>query len=137
MSETLQLDGLLLLLMDQGYISQEQAREIQSSHAQNGKPIRTIVIDTQLMTEDDLLGIIANYQGSHVINLPATDIPAEVVRSVPASVARMYNVVPVSVGVNSIEMVAYDLISPQLMDELMFVLTRDVSFVFAREEDVR
>jgi type IV pilus assembly protein PilB len=137
MSETLQLDGLLLLLLDQGYISQEQAREIQSSHAQSGKPIRTIVIDTQLMTEDDLLGIIANYQGSHVINLPATDIPAEVVRSVPASVARMYNVVPVSVGVNSIEMVAYDLISPQLMDELMFVLTRDVSFVFAREEDVR
>jgi len=137
MSETLQLDGLLLLLMDQGYISQEQAQEIQSSHAQNGKPIRTIVIDTQLMTEDELLGVIANYQGSHVINLPATDIPVEVVRSVPASVARMYNVVPVSVGVNSIEMAAYDLVSPQLMDELMFVLTRDVTFVFAREEDVR
>ena len=71
MSEALQLDGLLILLMDQGYISQEQAREIQSSHAQNGKPIRTIVIDTQLMTEDDLLGIIASYPVSYThLTLP-------------------------------------------------------------------
>ncbi|MDA1045065.1 MAG: ATPase, T2SS/T4P/T4SS family, partial [Verrucomicrobia bacterium] len=49
----------------------------------------------------------------------------------------MYNCLPVSTSNNSVEMVAYEIVSPQIMDELMFVLTRDVSFVFAREEDVK
>jgi type IV pilus assembly protein PilB len=134
---TLHLDPLLQLLHDQGFVTDEQAQEIQSSHEEGGKSIRNVVTGMQLLTEDELLEVMAGYYGSRVINLPATDIAPEVVRSVPASVARMYNVVPVGAGANSVELAVCDMMSPQVMDELMFVLTRDVSFVFAREEDVK
>jgi type IV pilus assembly protein PilB len=137
MADTLQIDQLLQLLHDHGFVTDEQAQEIQANHEQGGKSVRSIVIDAQLLTEDELLEIVAGYYGSRVINLPATDIAPEVVRSVPASVARMYNVVPVGAGANSVELAVCDMMSPQVMDELMFVLTRDVSFVFAREEDIR
>lgn len=129
-------DPILQLLSDQAILNPGQIEEIMEEHERTGKPIRRIVIDTELITEDQLLEIMANYIGTKVINLPATDIPPDVIHSVPASVARMYNIVPVEKGSNSVVLAVCDMINPQVMDELMFVLTRDVSFVFAREEDI-
>jgi type IV pilus assembly protein PilB len=135
--EGIQLDPLLELLHEHEVLPAEQLAMMQDEHEKTGKPIRGIILDSGVMVEDQLLELIAGYQGTRVINLPATDIPPDVVHSVPASVARMYNCVPVEGTNSAVELAVFDMISPQIMDELMFVLTRDVSFVMAREEDVR
>ena len=137
MADTQQADPLLPILLDKGIISDAQLAEIEEEHTQTGKPVRKLLVDGAILTEDKLLGVMAEFLGTTVVNLPATDIPPDVIHSVPASVARMYNVVPVAMGPNSVELAVFDLVSPQVMDEIMFVLTRDVSFVLAREEDVR
>jgi type IV pilus assembly protein PilB len=134
--ETHYSDGLLQLVAEKDLVSPEQAAEIENERQDTGKPVRNILLDMGLTPEADLLGVIAEHLGSRVVNLPATDIPTDVVRAVPASVARMYNAVPVAATTNSVELAVYDWISPQIMDELAFVLSRDVSFVLAREEDV-
>lgn len=128
---------LLRLVVEHGVLSTEQAREIEGEHERTGKPFRNILIDTQFLSEDQLLEIIAGYLGVRVVNLPATDIPPDVIHGVPASVVRMYNCVPVEMDQNSVALAVSDLMTPQIQDELMFVLTRDVSFVLAREEDLR
>ncbi len=130
-------DALLQLMVDQGYLSREQGQMVETEHVENGKPVRALLVDLEFLSEDDLLEVVAGYHGTSVINLPATDIPPDVIHSVPASVARMYMVVPVELGPNSVVLCVGNLIDPQIQDELMFVLTRDVSFVVAREEDVR
>jgi type IV pilus assembly protein PilB len=129
-------DPLLQLLVDRGLVRSIQAEEIWQEHEASRKTVRKIVLDKELVTEDRLLGVMAEYMGSRVINLPATDIPPTVVRSVPFAIARMYNVVPVSATANAVELAVSDIVPTQTMDEIMFVLTRDVSFVFAREEDI-
>lgn len=130
------LDPLLELLVDQELLTSEQVQDITIEHQNTGKTIRRLVIDMGIMSEDQLLEIIAGYLGTYVINLPATDVPPDVIHAVPGSVARMYNVVPVEVGPNSIQLCTFEMMSPQVMDELMFVLTRDVTFVLSREEDL-
>jgi len=130
-------DPLLPIIIEKGILAEDQVKELQEEHAQTGKPIRKLLVDNEILAEDKLLEIIADHIGSRVVNLPATDIPPDVIHCVPASVARMYNVVPVTMGPNSVELAVFDLVSPQIMDEIMFVLTRDVSFVLAREDDVR
>ncbi|MCE9615045.1 MAG: GspE/PulE family protein [Lentisphaerae bacterium] len=137
MAETQQLEPLLQLLEEQEILPRAQLLQMQEEHVQTGKPLRNIVLDAGALGEDQLLELIAGYQGTRVINLPATDIPQDTLHSVPASVARMYNCVPVEATNNSVELAVFDMISPQVMDELMFVLTRDVTFVLAREEDVK
>jgi type IV pilus assembly protein PilB len=137
MAETRYNDPLLQVLADRSLLPVAQIDEVAREFAGAGKPVRRILLDTERFTEDQLLAIMADYLGTHTINLPATDIPPDVVRSVPVSVARMYNVVPVSLTATSVEVAVFDLVAPQTMDELMFVLTRDVSFVLAREEDIR
>ena len=130
-------DPLLELVVEQGYVTAAQVADIREEHEQTGKTVRHMLVDMEILGEDDLLEVMAGYLGSRVINLPATDIPVDVIHSVPASVARMYNTVPVEMGVNSVVLAVAELVSPETMDELMFVLTRDVSFVLAREDDVK
>ena len=131
------LDPMLQLLEDHEILPHARLVAMQDEHAQTNKPIRAIVLDAGVLSEDQLLDLVAGYQGTRVINLPATDIPPDVLHSVPASVARMYNCVPVESSNSSVELAVFDMINPQIMDELMFVLTRDVTFVLAREEDVK
>lgn len=137
MAEMIFEDQLLQFIYEQGLIEDDQAATIAQEHEDNGKSVRHLLVDLEFIAEDELLDVIAGYHGSRVINLPATDIPPDVVHSVPASVARMYNVVPVSLTNTAVELAVTDMVSPEVMDELMFVLTRDVSFVLCREADLR
>ena len=137
MDEFAQTDPLLQTMIDQGILTDEHVASIVEEHERSGKSVRGIVLDMGLMEEDQLLEIIAGHLGASVINLPATDIPPDVIHRVPASVARMYNICPVTMTQSSLEIAVSDIISPEVMDELMFVLTCDVSFCVAREDDIR
>ncbi len=129
-------DPLLGLLTEHGMLTEERVEEIRQRQERSGQSIRTLLVDMEILSEDDLLEIIAGYLGTRVVNLPAIDVPPDVVHAIPASVARMYSVVPVEKDMDSVTLAVADLMSPQTMDELTFVLTRDVSFVLAREADV-
>ena len=130
-------DPILQLLEAQGLVTADQLQEIFDEHQRSGKPVREIVTNMEICPQDTLLELIAESLGVRVVNLPATDIPPDVVRAIPASVARMYMVVPVEKGANSVTLATYDLMSPATIDELAFVLSKDIQLVLAREDDIR
>ncbi len=132
-----ELDPLLAVLKEQGRITTEQIADAVEENRATGKPIRTVLLNLEIVQEDLLLEVMAAYMGTRVINLPATDIPPEVVHAIPASVARMYTVVPVERNTGSVVLATYEMVTPQKSDELAFVLSRDISFVLAKEDDVR
>ncbi len=137
MPDVHQIDPVLQLLESNGLVSAEQLQEITDEHQRSGKSVREIVVNMDICPQDTLLTMIAESLGTRVVNLPATDIPPDVVRAIPASVARMYMVVPVDKGVNTVTLATYDLMSPATIDELSFVLSKDIQLVMAREDDVR
>ena len=102
MAETQYRDTLLQLLVDQEMLTDDQAVTVWEEHESSGRSSRSLLVDMGMIEEPPLLEIIAGYLGTRVINLPATDIPPSVIHAVPASVARMYSVVPVSMEGNSI-----------------------------------
>ena len=130
-------DVLLQQLGEEGLVTPQQAEEVLDEHERTGKPVRQVLLDMEIVPEDQLLSTIAAQLGTHVINLRDLDINVDVVRALPASVARMYSVIPVEADTGSVRLATFDLLSPEIVDELMFVLTRDVSFVVAREEDIK
>ena len=130
-------DLLLQQLREDGLIAPDQANEVVDEHERTGKPVRQVLIDMDIIAEDQLLEVIARQLGTQVINLRDLELQPEVIKTIHASVARMYNVIPVEVGKNSVTLATFDLLSPEIVDELTFVLTRDVSFVVAREDDIR
>ena len=132
------LDPLLDLLVQNGVLDDAQVDTIlEESKNPTGKTLRQLLIDGEYVMEDDLLGMMAAYQGCDVIDLSELTLDTDTVQSIPASVARMYNVLSVAADDTSVTLATSDLIDPRVSDELSFVLTKEVRFVMAREEDVR
>jgi type IV pilus assembly protein PilB len=130
-------DPLLQQLLDDQQITAQQAEELLDEHERMGKPVRELLVDLDVMTEDAVMEAIARQLGTEVVDLVHTEIPTDVIRSVPASVARMYNVIPTRVDSHSIEFATFELLSPEVIDELTFVLTKDITFVIAKEADIK
>jgi len=130
-------DPLIDLMISNGIIDEQQSTELREEHALNGKPIRDLLVDMGYVAEDDLLAMMAAYQGCEVIDLEGFSPDTALLESVPGNVARMYTVMPVELSGGTITLATSNLLEPQVMDELMFVLTKDVHFVFAREKEVR
>lgn len=137
MPDEQELDPLLNVLLDQGVLTRQRLEEVLEEHGRTGKSFRDVLIDMDVVSEEKLLALIAAHLGSRVVDLAAMDIPPNVIKTIPASSACMYNVVPVESGPNSVVLAVCDLLDPALVDEMTFVLTRDVSFVLAREEELR
>lgn len=126
-------DPIIELVVSNGYIEESQVADLQEEHERAGKSYRELLIAQGILTEDDLLGLMASYQGCDVIDLENMQISTEVVTSIPPSAARMYNVIPVKAETGSVTLATSTIIEPQVMDELRFVLARDVQFAMATE----
>ncbi len=130
------LDPILQILVQNGYIDDDSAKDLQDIAKTEGKSVRQLVIDQQVVTEDDLLAAMAAYQDTEAIDLGAMTIETEVTEAIPASTARMYNVFPVAADDTSVTLATFDLVDPRISDEMLFTLSKEVKFVFAREKDV-
>ena len=137
MAEAEYSDALLLALSDAQLITAQQAEEVLDEHERTGKPVREVLMDMDIISEDRLLEIIAGQLGAELISLRDLEPPPEVIKSVPGSIARMYNVIPLEASPQSVTLATFDLLSPEVVDELQFVLTRDVSFKVASQEDIK
>jgi len=132
-----QFDPLLDLLVQNGFLDNDQVETIREEQRNDGgKPIRQIVIDGGYATEDDLLAMMAAYQGCEVIDLAAMTLDTDTVNAIPASIARMYNVLCVGVEDSSVTLATANLVDPRVSDEVAFALSKEVRFVMAREQDV-
>ncbi|MFH1969308.1 MAG: ATPase, T2SS/T4P/T4SS family [Verrucomicrobiota bacterium] len=137
MAEATHVDPLLQLLRDSKVVNATQVEEILEEQKRTGNAARKVIMDLGIVKEDDLLVMIASHLGTSVINLAEREIPEEVVKAIPASVARMYSVVPISLDASGVVLAISQLLEPAMVDEIRFVLTRDLTFVLAREEDVK
>jgi len=57
-------------------------------------------------------------------------------QAVPGSVARMYSIMPVEADAHSVTVAAADIISPETLDEIRFVLSKDVLIAVASEGEI-
>ena len=130
------LDPILQILVQNGYLDEEGARDLQDLAKTEAKSVRQTVIDQEIVTEDDLLACMAAYQDTEAIDLGGMTIDTEVTEAIPASTARIYNVFPIAADDMSVTLATFDLVDPRVSDEILFTLSKEVRFVFAREQDV-
>ena len=134
---TQQFDPLLDLLVQNGVLDKDGVDTIREEQANSGgKTVREIIVDGGYLDEDTLLGMMAAYQGCEVVDLSKVELDDDVVNAIPASIARMYNVLCVGVDGNSVTLATSSLVDPRVADEVAFSLSKEVRFVMAREKDV-
>ena len=124
------------LIRERNLVSPEQFREVQEEHERTGKPLSHIIIDFGLISEEQLLRAVAEHLNLEFINFNDIDISQNVLRVMPASVARMYGAVPVMMTGNTVTVAVLDPYNPQLVEELAFVLGKDVQLAVAPSKQI-
>jgi type IV pilus assembly protein PilB len=127
---------LLSLIREQGLIDDLQYEEVAAEHKRAGTPVAQILQDFGIMDLDAILQTISNYMGSEVVSLTNRDFAPELIKLVPANTARMYRCIPVGMSDSGIQMAFEDPLNPARVDEVGFIVKRDIQPVIANPAEI-
>ena len=127
---------LVALIRERGLLDDLQIEEIGQEVQRSGKPVAQILQDYGLLDLDSILQIMADHLGTMVVTLEPDAIPPEAVAAVPNETARMYQVVPVALYGDTLQVALADPLNPQTMDELGFSLKHTLQLVVANPADI-
>ena len=130
-------DPLLALVKEQGLIDDLQYEEVLGEFKRTAKPVGQILQDFGILDLDTLLQTIAAQTGAPVVALNERDLTPELLRTVPAKTARMYQCLPVGLSGSTLQVALAEPLNVSRVDELGFVIKRDVQLVVADPAQVR
>jgi type IV pilus assembly protein PilB len=127
---------LIALIRERGFLDALQIEEIGQEVQRSGKSVVQILQDYGLLDLDSILQIMADHLGTMVVTLEPDTIPPEAIAAVPNETARMYQVVPMALYGDTLQIALADPLNPQTMDELGFALKYTLQVVVANPAEV-
>ena len=134
---TLQLPPLLELVRDNGFLDDDQAQELIRQHLEGGKPYKQLILDQGALSEEDLLTLMAGSQGTDVVDLSGMEFDDTLKTLIPVASVRMHSIVPVESEPDHATFATADLVETDVIDELTFLLSKEIRFVFATEAQIK
>jgi type IV pilus assembly protein PilB len=122
---------LLALVREHGLIDDLQFEEVVGEQSRTGKPINQILADLGLVDPARQLHLIADHMGTMVVPLGEEEISKDALASVPATAARTYQCCPVALDGNTLQLALVDPLNNDHLNELSFVIKRDLQIVVA------
>ncbi len=127
---------LLTLIKEQGLIDDLQYEEVVAEHKRNATPVIQILQDSGVMKLDDILHVMADNLGTEVVPLKDREISPDLLKLIPANVARMYRAVPVGLNDSTLQVALADPLDPGKPDEIHFAIKRDIQVVVADPAEI-
>ena len=120
---------MLDFLQEQSLLTDEQLAELASEHERTGKGLADIVLDYGWVERPSLLANLADHLGCDWLSEPPASLPGEAAAVVPANMARMYGVAPITADATRVDVLVVDPFNSRVVDDLTFALGRDVRLV--------
>jgi type IV pilus assembly protein PilB len=127
---------LLSLVKELGLIDDLQYEEVAAEFKRSGAPVLQLLQDFGIMQLDDVLQVMANYLGTKVVSLRDVQFTPELLQTVPANVARMYQCLPVATQNGTVQVALADPLDPARADEINFAVKKDVQVVVADPAEI-
>jgi type IV pilus assembly protein PilB len=127
---------LLSLVVEQGLIDDLQYEEVVAEFKRSNTPVAQLLQDFGIMKLDDILHAMATYLGTTVVSLRNRDFSVDLLKVIPANVARMYHCVPVAVNNGVVQVALANPLDPAQADEIHFAIKRDVQVVVADPSEI-
>jgi type IV pilus assembly protein PilB len=124
------------LFVDQNVLQKAQADDVLTEAQQNGKTIVQAMVDGGFMDEAGFYHTMAEGIGAELIDLNDREIGPEVVKIVPAGLARLHRALPVELVDGTLRVALADPLEPSTAEDLRFALGRDIEVVVAPVEQI-
>ncbi|PYI74625.1 MAG: pilus assembly protein PilB, partial [Verrucomicrobia bacterium] len=127
---------VLDLFVDQNVLQKTQADDVLTEAQQNGKTIVQAMVDGGFMDETGFYRSIAEGIGAEFIDLNDREIAPEIMKIVPAGLARLHRALPVELIDRTLRVALADPLEPRTPEDLRFALGRDIEIVVAPIEQI-
>ena len=125
------------LLVNEGLITQENLQRALVEQKGSNEKLGSILVRLGLIQEDQLIGFLSRQYGIPSITLTQLDIDPDVVKLVPAQIAKKYEVLPVKRTGNALTLAMADPTNVFALDDVAFMTNLQVLPVVASQGAIR
>ncbi len=137
MTTTRRFKPLHELLLEQGVVTQEQLDGAQMHAEQSGQPLRRVIVQEGLMTEEALTELMAAQAGLPTVDLATHLIKPDVIQLIPEPLARRHTLIPVFKIAETLTVAIADPLNFLALDEVRLKIGSDLKLVVASESSIR
>lgn len=126
------------ILKEMGLVSEFDIQEALQLQKKKGGALGKILIETDSITEADLLRAIGIQNGMEIVDLDAVNITPDALEKVSLQIAETYRVMPVLLdGDGVLTLALADPTNPQVLDDLKFMLNCEIKGAVSDEDTVQ
>ena len=125
------------LLVREGLINQEQLQRALAEQKGSNEKLGSILVRHNVITDDQLIAFLSKQYGIPSITLSQLDIDADVLKLVPAQIAKKYEVLPIKRTGNSLTLAMADPTNVFAVDDVGFMTNLQVIPVVAAQGAIR
>src|SRR5437762_2682143 len=124
------------LFVEQRVLEPSQAEDVLTEVELNGKSVAQAIIDGGYVDERGFYQTMAEALGTDYIDLTECEITQEVLRFVPAGLARLHGALPIDMVGNVLRVALLDPLDPRAAEDLRFALGKDIQVVVSPAEQI-
>jgi type IV pilus assembly protein PilB len=124
------------LFVEQNVLHASQVDDVLQEANLNGKNIEQTLVDSGFVDERGFYQVIADALGTDFIDLSESEIAPEILRLIPAGLARLHQALPIATHGNTLTVALLDPLDLRAVEDLRFALGKDVQVVVATTEQV-
>ncbi|PYM34172.1 MAG: type II secretion system protein GspE, partial [Candidatus Rokuibacteriota bacterium] len=125
------------LLVAEGLIDREQLQRALLAQKGTTEKLGSLLVRLNLVNEDQLVGFLARQYGIPSVTLSQLDIDPDVLKLVPAQMARKYEIVPVERKANVLTLAMADPTNVFALDDVAFMTNFQILPVVAAQGAIR
>ncbi|MDD4909924.1 MAG: GspE/PulE family protein [Candidatus Omnitrophica bacterium] len=129
-------DRLIQVLIESKAVAKQQIDRVLDIHKKEGKPLKKVLIDEGIISEEDLLLILSRQLFIPTIHLSRYRIDSSLVSVVPERLARQYRLIPISRIGNTMTVAMSDPLNVFALDDLKALTGMQIDVVISSEPDI-
>lgn len=124
-------DYVLQILLENQMLTEEDAQEAASKVTGDGSTTVDILIKTEVLTEEEILGILAQTFGMEFVDISQVEFSNEIRELLSGDLAKKFRAIPLYESGNTLVVAMADPMNFETLDGLRYALNRDVEGVVA------
>ena len=119
------------MLLEQDLVTEEQLRECINEQRATGHSLPSLLVQKGYLGEEDLVITLSEQLGIPHIRVAHYSIPKDVLSEVPETLARQYQMLPVSVTGDVLTLAMADPLNIMALDDLRMITSYEIEPVVA------
>ena len=122
------------ILVGQGIVTEKQIAEALATQRQKGGLLGDVLVSLGYVTNERIIQALSNYLDIEVVNIEGKEIPREVIEMIPAAIAQLYRIIPISITDGVLTIVQEDALNLEATDDLRLILKHNIKSVLCHKD---